>query len=113
MAFRTPGSTFTLGAAAQSNLVDLGFTEDGDPIDVTDLAASVKEYEVGIKDVELVVTVNGVSSIAIGDTGAATITWNTGDTSTITTSVCTGRNVSGNGISGATTTELTFKPQPA
>jgi hypothetical protein len=113
MAFRTPGSTFTLGGAAQSNLVDVGFTEDGDPIDVTDLAATVKEYETGISDVELTVTVNGVSTISVGDSGAAVITWNAGGTSTITTSVCTSRNVSGNGISGATTTELTFKPEPA
>ena len=113
MAFRTAGSTFTFGGAGQSNLVDLGFTEDGVPIDVTDLAASLKEYETGIKDVELVVTVNGVSSVAIGDTGTATIAWNAGGSSAITNSVCTNRAISGNGIDGATQTELTFKPEPA
>ena len=112
MAFRTPGSTFSF-AGAVANLTDLGFTEDGSPIDVTNLASTVKEYEVGIKDIELTATVNGVSAIVIGATGTPLITWNAGGTSTITTSVVTGRNVNGNGIGGATQTELTFKPTPA
>ena len=111
MAFKTAGSTFVFGGNVE-NLVDLEFSEDGTEIDVTNLASAMKEYETGIKDVELTVTVNGVSTIGVGDSDTATITWQSGESSAITSSICTSRKLGG-AVDDAITTALTFKPTPA
>lgn len=115
MAFAAAGTTFSFNGGTVSDLVDFSFSEEGNEVDVSNLSSSLHEYEVTIKDTEITITVNGVSTVAIGDTGAGTFSFPSdsgGGTATLANSVCTGREISGD-RDGGLQTALTFKPAPA
>ena len=73
------GTTLSFG----SNVVELrelSATVNGNPIDVTVLASSLHEYEVGISEIAVTAEVLGEPSIDVGDINSLAIDWNAGGT---------------------------------
>lgn len=104
------GTTFSFGGAI-SDVSDIGFSENGNPIDVTDASDTLHVFLAGVKTLEMNVTVFGVPATTVGSTGAITIAWNDGtsDTGGGGTFLCSAKNRSGS-VGGAITTQLSFVP---
>ena len=108
------GTTFTWGAAAQTDVRSITYNEASNEVDVTVLGDSTHQYVAGIKDVECTLEVVGVSGLVIGDTGTITIAWNDGASDGLGGSkfVCTACDASGS-VDSEIITSLTFKPYGA
>ena len=106
------GSVLIFGTNV-TDVINLGFSSNGNPIDLTDLLDTNHKYAPGIPDLEVTATVTGAApySPAYNTTGAAlTLTWNDGTTAVSTvTYICVSANTSG-GVDQPITTQLTFKP---
>ena len=105
------GTTITFGGSAIARVTDIGFTDNGNPVDITSLDDAVHKFVNGIPSMELTVTVVGVSTIVRGNTGAIVITWNDGTSQTggSNTFLCTNHEESGS-LDDKITTALTFAP---
>lgn len=110
MAESANGSTATFDSTALGTVRDISWTENGNPIDVTDLGDTNHIFEVGITDIECTLTVVGGedSAAAVGDSGTLAISWNDGSSESATM-VCTNRETSGS-LDSEITTNYTFKP---
>ncbi len=105
------GSTLTFEAAAQGDIIDIAVTENGNPVDVTNISSAMHLFVPGKSDFEITITTTGVSSLDIGDVGSMSIAWNDGTTETFSSQdfVVTAKDRSG-GLDGAINTSITFKP---
>lgn len=92
-----------------SKVRSIGWTVNGNEIDVTNLADTAHEYLGGIPDYEVTVEVVGLHNVAIHATGALTISWNDGSQDSISSSILTQITQNAN-LDTELTTSLTFKP---
>jgi ribosomal protein L23 len=90
-------------------VTDAAFNQQADWVDLTDAADSTKSGVAGAVEKSFSVTVTGTSTITVGATGAAIITWNDGTTSgsTSDTYTCVS-SASAGGVGGAVKTTLGF-----
>jgi len=100
------GSSISVVGGAVTPLIDAEYTSSGAKVRVSGAADSTHIYEAGLPDNAITLTCGGVTSIAVGDKGATTITWNDGETSTLTNSVVVEVSSSGS-IDGAITSKIT------
>lgn len=104
------GSTLSFGGVVQGKIKSIGFNENGNPVDLTGSTDAVHKYLTGIPDVEAVLEVHGTTTTAIGTTGALTVNWFTGKSSTSSGNwVLVSRDESGQ-LDSDISTKLTFKP---
>lgn len=111
MAFSANGSSITFAGSAIGEVVSINYTENGADIQVTDLGDSNHAYEVGILDQECSIEINGdeATHATFGDTGALSISWNSGGSSSMASAVVTSVDTSGS-LDDKVTTTITFKP---
>lgn len=111
MALSANGSTVSFGGTGIGGLVDISFSESGQRIEGTNLADTINQFEVGTSEIECQITVNGNNDhgVAVGDTGAISVTWNDSSSDSIGAAVCTDVETSGS-LNGAIQTTLTFVP---
>ena len=107
MAFKFNGTGVTF-ASAMGEIRSVNFDESGREIEVNNSDDTVAIVEVGTVDVTGTVEINGESTIAVGDTGAFSVAWNSGGSSAMTLGVCSGKTIGGSVDQGIITT-LTFK----
>jgi hypothetical protein len=103
------GSTLSFASANVGELADIGLKVGGAWVDVSDLADTVKKYEVGQDDIEVSATVVGESTIDRGDTGNVVIAWNSGGSDTLGSMVVGSKETSG-AVDGRIETKLTLRP---
>ena len=105
------GTTVTFAAVAITKVTDIGFSKNGNPVDVTSLDDAVEKFVNGIPGMEMTITANSINSIDVNDQGAISIVWNDGTTQAggANTFVCTSYNQSGS-LQDKITTEMTFVP---
>ncbi len=109
MAKSANGSTVTFASSGQGSLISLAFNESAEQIQVTNLASAVHSFEDGILSQELTFTVNGVSTLSIGATGAVAVSWNDGSSDSMASAVVTGNERSGD-LDGPITSNVTIVP---
>jgi len=83
------GTTATWNAVGVDKIRDLRVTDGGEEIDITGLSDSTEIWDVGLDDVEVEITVIGVSTLARGDKQNLIITWPDASTKTLTNGVIT------------------------
>lgn len=107
------GTTLTFDSAAVGKITDISFSKDGNPIDVTNLGSTVQEFLNGTPAIECTITVVGVSSLAVDDSGTLAIAWNDGssDNGDGATFIITKREPS-TGTNSRIETAVTFQPTP-
>lgn len=108
------GATATFASAALgSGLRGVRFTESGGTPDVTGAEDSVKTFEAGVPDQELVIDFVGTTTVGFKDKGAIVVTWDDATTGgSITNAICTSVNYGGV-MDGEITGSATFKPSTA
>lgn len=109
MADSTNGSTITFGGSPQGDLISLAFNESAEQIQVTNLASGTHVFESGILQQELTFSINGVSTLSIGDTGAVAVAWNDGANDSMTSGVVVGNERSGD-LDGPISSAITIVP---
>lgn len=102
------------GTAVTYCLTDISWSENGTELDVTTLCdTDTKKYEVGLLDLEVSITLDGVvETIEVGDEGAIAYTPQGGSAINLANAVCTSREFSA-ATDDKQTTTLTFKPAAA
>lgn len=108
MGFATQGSTVSIGGTPETDLLNIGFSENGNEIDVTSIGDAQRLFEAGTPDIEVTLEVNGDATPSIGSIGTIVITWNDGGSDTLIDALCTVREASGAEGDKRTTT-VTFK----
>lgn len=103
------GSTFTFGATAQADVRSIGWSENGNPVDVTVLGSANHFYEIGIPDTTATIEVVGISSVDVGDTGTVAVAWFDGSSESYDAMICTSKDANGS-LDTELTTTLEFKP---
>lgn len=113
MAYSFNGTTASVAGSARTPLVSVTFTDAAAEIDITDADAGTGHlYEAGISNPSCTIELVGNPSIAVGATGATTITWTDATTNTMTDSVVTNVETSGS-LDDKITTSVTVRPNPA
>lgn len=92
-----------------SKVRSIGWSVNGNQIDVTNLADTAHEFLLGIPDYEVSVEAVGLVNTTIGNTGALTISWNDGSQDSISSAILVAIQQNAN-LDTELTTSLTFKP---
>lgn len=66
-----------------TQVVSVKLAINGNPIDVTDLDSTAKEFIAGTEGWECTIEQNGATALTIHSTGSLTVSWNDGGTSTM------------------------------
>ena len=109
------GSTVTFDSVAIGEAIDIQFSENGNPVDITVLSDTIKKFCNGATSIECTVEILGsesTSAVAIGDTGALAIAWNDTGTESVTLVVVTARDT-GASEGDKISTTYTFQPTNA
>ncbi len=113
MAFTATGTTLTPSSGIQTNLISISASENGNPIDVTNLSDVQHLFEPGIPEVEVTFTIEGAMSpaLAVNDIEALlTLSWADADADTVLTGALV-TNIESSGSPGERKeTSITFKP---
>lgn len=102
------GTTLTFGTSI-SKVVDIGFSQNGNPVPMSVLSDTAHKYDAGLPDLEVSATVIGTGGGSVNGTGALTIAWNDGTTDTLGTYLCTSKTKTA-GVGGRIESRLTYKP---
>lgn len=76
------GTTLTFAGTSIGKITDISFSQNGTPVEVTNLADTVNKFLGGTVDYQLNVTVIGISNRAIYATGAISVAFFDGTTDT-------------------------------
>jgi len=113
MAYSFNTTTASVAGSARTPLISVVFTDAAAEIDITDADAGTGHlYESGISNPSCTIELVGNPAIAIGATGATTISWTDGTSSTMTDSVVTNVETRGS-IDDKITMSVTVRPNPA
>ena len=105
------GTTISFAGTSLGDVVDIEFSENGNPIDVTSAADDFRRFLAGVENIECSITVFGVPATAINTTGTLSVAWNDGTTDNGGggSFLLSSKTRSGS-VGGAITTRLTFVP---
>jgi len=104
-----PGAVLTFNSTPYE-CQSISFTNNGNPIDLTNLGSSTHEYWVGITDPECTAAIVGQAAApALGATGALSVTYNDTGTDTMTLAVVTNVETSAD-VDSPLLANVTFKP---
>lgn len=100
------GTTVTFGSLF-TGLTDIKLTEDGQPVEITNLSSTEEEYAINLPKRELTLTVFGINTTALGTVNDLTIAWADGTSRTLASRMLSSKS-QGAPVKGAMTTEMTF-----
>ena len=106
------GTTVAIGTPTQTPLLSCEYSNSAAKVQVTGSGDAQKHYVSGIPDETITFTVAGVTDADIGDSGAITITWFDGTSTTFTTGIVVEVSTSGSEDSPITSS-VTIVPTPA
>ena len=113
--FNTTTATTLAGVAiGTARILSINESDGTGKIDVTGSGSGVTqhEYEATLDDPEITIEVLGGDGFSRGDTGATSITWGDGTSTTITNSITVGKQMSGS-IDDRIVYTITIVPTPA
>lgn len=105
------GTTFSFNGTV-SRVRRISTSTKGDNIDITNLSSTGREYILGFDDKEISIEVFGATTISRATTGTATVTWNDGNSYSITNAIVDSVEQSGE-VNGAITSTIVLKQTSA
>jgi len=102
------GSTLVFASATVGSIRSITYGNKAAEVDVTGSGDSVKSYVSGIPDPDVSVEIVGGNALAIGATGALTITWFDASTDGVTSAIVTEASTKGN-MDGEITSSYKFR----
>ena len=90
-----------------SGVTNIKLTEDGQPVELTNLSSLEEEYGINLPRRELTINVYGINTTAIGTTNDITINWADGTSRTLSSWMLSNSD-KGAPVKGALTTDMTF-----
>jgi hypothetical protein len=102
------GTTLSFGTS-MAKVVDINFSANGNPVDLSVLADTAHKYGAGLPDLEVQATHVGTGGGTLNSTGALVIVWNDGTTDTLGTYLMTSKTKQ-TGVGGRIESRCTYKP---
>jgi len=103
------GSTISIDGSGATPLRSIDYDDGDNAVDLSGCADSTHEYVNGLSDPVITCEVVGRTTVSKGDTGSVSVSWNDGQTDSITSAVVTGISASGS-LDGEILSTITLRP---
>jgi hypothetical protein len=110
MADSANNTTLSFGTTI-SKVKSISYKDSGAKIDVTALTSTEKQYLAGIRDKEVTFDLVGTTTLSIGGTGAVTVGWADGTSTSVAKCVVTNVDVKA-AVDSALEASVTIVPTP-